>query len=323
MSDEIIKEEEKVEAPAPAPAPVENAVVDKPYDQIIEDARLDFHKSYKNSRLVSNIIMFVVVGAICGVMFLVLSNSQPLKITGYVLAGVLLVGMIVYYMATRKRLPDKTKAYLSLLTKTLNKEMFGNKNFSEIETNPDERLKMDDLVGDGVYSGASEVRSRNVVKGIYKKHHFLYAEVALVRPSSRKEQVPPLFVGKYISIPNNLKFDGRFIFVYKNPKEPLDLPTSVEDLTVLEEKEDFVVYGPAEANYHRVISAKALNYFNKLEVSDHLLNVNVVFWGGHTAVYLSYDDALMSVPVDNPVDKKAYDQSFNDLMNCFDGITVK
>lgn len=316
MSDENINNKEKVEAPV-------QEVAERPYDQIIEEARLNFHKSYKNSRLLSNIIMFVVVGAICGVMFLVLSDKQPLQITGYVLAGVMLVAMIVYYMATRKKLPEKTKAYLALLTKTLNGEMFRNKNFAEIQTDPDERLKMDDLVGDGVYSGATEVRSRNIVRGTYKKHHFLYAEAALVKPSTRKEQVPPLFVGKYISMPNNYKFDSRFIFVYKNPKEPLDLPTAVDDLTLLEEKEDFMVYGPAEANYHKVISPKALSYLNKIEVGEHLLNVNVVFWGGHTAVYLSYDDALMSVPLDNPMDKQAYEKSFNDLLNCFDAISVK
>ena len=324
MSDENInvneKEEAKVEAPA---APVQQEVADKPYDQRIEEARLDFHKAYKTSRTVSNVLMFGMVAAIVGIMFLVLSTVKALQITGYILAGVMVVGMVVYYTFNRNRLPNKTKVYIKTLTDSVNKEMFNDKDFSEIKIDPEEKLKMDDLVGDGVYSGASEVRSRNVVHGTYKGHHFLYAEAALVRPFNRKQQTPPLFVGRYVSVPNNMTFDGRFIFVWKNPKEPLDLPNNVEDLVVLEEKEDFMVYGPEGANYHQVIDNKIISQLNKIEVAEHLLNLNVVFWGGHTAAYISYDDTLMSVPLEKPFDRASFDKSFNDLLNCFRAITLE
>ena len=267
--------------------------------------------------------MFVMVGGICGVMFLVLSNNKTMQIIGYVLAGVLLAGMIAFHIATRKQLPNKTKNYITVMTESLNQEMFNDNGYSEIKVDPEERLKMDDLVGDGIYSGASEVRSRNVVHGVYKNHHFLYAEAALVRPSTRKQQDPPLFVGRYVSVPNDMKFDGRFVFVYKNPKEPLDLPNAVEDLTVLEEKEDFVVYGPEGANYHNAINNKIVSQLNKIELGGHLLNMNIVFWGGHTAAYISYDDTIMSVPFDKPLDKEGFDKSFDDLLNCLIAITLE
>ena len=315
MSDENINVNENVEA--------EQLPANQPYDQVIEAARLDFHKSYKTSRMVSNIMMFGMVVVIAGIMFLVMSNIDVLKIVGYVLAGLVVVGMVVYYIVNRNRLPNKTKAYIKTLTEAVNGEMFKDRNFAEIKNDPDERLKMDDLAGDGIYNGATEVRSRNVIHGTYKKHHFLYSEAALVRPSTRKQQVPPLFVGRYISVPNNMKFDGRFIFVYKNPKEPLDLPNAVEDLAVLEEKEDFVVYGPEGANYHNIINNKTISTLSRIQVADHLLNLNVVFWGGHTAVYISYDDTLMSVPVDKPLDKEGFDKSFDVLLDCFEAITME
>lgn len=321
MSDENIKVNENEEVKEEAPA--QEVEPQKSYDQEIEAARLDFHKAYKTSRTTSNILMFGMVIAICGIMFLVMSNSQVLKIIGYVLAGLIVVGMVVFYVFNRNRLPNKTKDYIKTLTTAVNRELFSDKGFDEIKVDPEERLKMDDLVGDGIYTGASEVRSRNVVHGTYKKHHFLYSEAALVRPSSRKQQNPPLFVGRYVSVPNDMKFDGRFVFVYKNPKEPLDLPNAVEDLVVLEEKEDFVVYGPEGANYHDVINNKTVSQLNKIEIGEHLLNLNVVFWGGHTAVYISYDDTIMSVPVDKPLDKAAFDKSFDDLLNCFKAITME
>ena len=117
-----------------------------------------------------------------------------------------------------------------------------------------------------------------------------------------------------------MKFDGRFVFVFKNPKEPLDLPNAVEDLKVLEEKEDFVVYGPEGANYHNVIKNNAISQLHRIEIGGHLLNVNVAFWAGHTAVYFSYDDAIMSVPFDKPLDKAGLEKSFEDLLIGFNAI---
>ena len=321
MLDENIKENEQTEVKEEAPVVEEQPVVEKTYDRVIEDARKELYKSYTMSRRVSNILMFVVVAAIVGIMFLVINNNQVLKIVGYSLAGALLVGMILYYVLTRKNFPNKTKDYVALVSKAVNAEIFKNQEFDEINSNPDEKLGLDDLIGDGVYQEATGVNSRNVVRGTYKKHHFLYAEAALTRPSTRKQQVPPLFVGKYISLPNDLKFDGRFVLVFKNPKDPLDLPNAVNDLAVLEDKDDFMVYGPEGANYRDAINNKVVSQLKKLQIGGHLLNVNVVFWSGHSAAYISYDDTIMSVPFDKPLDKAGFDQSFKDILNCFNALT--
>ena len=320
MLDENITENEEVEVKEETPIE-EQTVVEKSYDQVVEEARKDLYKSYTLSRRISNILMFVVVGSIVGIMFLVINNNQILKIVGYCLAGALLVGMILYYVLNRKRFPNKTKDYVALVSKTLNDEMFKNQEFAEISSNPEEKLTMDDLVGDGVYNEATGVNSRNVVRGTYKNHHFLYAEAALTRPSTRKQQVPPLFVGKYISVPNDMKFDGRFVLVIKNPKDPLDLPNAVGDLAVLEDKDDFMVYGPEGSNYHDAINNKVISQLKRLQIGGHLLNVNVVFWSGHSAAYISYDDTIMSVPFDKPLDKAGFDQSFKDLLVCLNAFT--
>ena len=309
---ELLEEEQVEEKPA------EEA---KPYNELIEDARQELYKSYAKSRRISNIIMLAVVIAICGVMFMIISNNQVLKIVGYSLAGALIVGMILYYVLTRKNLPNRVKEYVPFVVRTLNDRMFSSQNFDEIKTNPEDKLAMDDLVGDGVYAEANSINSRNVVRGAYKKHHFLYAEAALMRPVAKKQQVPPLFVGRYISIPNQMKFEGRFVINLKNPKQPLDLPNAITDLVVLEEKDDFVVYGPENANYHDVIDNKVISQLKKLQIEGHLLNVNAVFWGGHTAIYLSYDDPILSVPFDKPFDKDGFEKSLDDLYICLDAIT--
>ena len=314
MSDANINEkEELLEEKQVAEEPAEEA---KTYDVLIEDARQDLYKAYAKSRRISNILMFAVVVAICGIMFMIIQNNQALKIVGYSLAGALVVGMIVYYVLTRKNLPNKVQKYVPYVMKTLNDKMFTMPGFSNISNNPEEKLQMDDLIGDGVYVEANNINSRNVVRGEYNGHHFLYAEAALTRPAQKKQQVPPLFVGRYISVPNQMKFDGRFVFNFKNPKQPLDVPNAINDLKVLEEKDDFAVYGPENANYHDIINNKIINQFKKLQIEGHLLNLNVVFWGGHTAVYLSYDDAILSVPFDKPFDKDGFEKSLDDLVIC-------
>ena len=314
-NEEILEKEEEIEE-----QPIEET---KSYDKVIEDARLDLFNSYSKSRRISNILMFAVVAAICGIMFMIISNNDVLRIIGYCLAGALILGMILYYALTRKNLPNKVKAYVPLVTKALNDKMFADSKFAGIETNEEEKLAMDDLVGDGVYVEANGINSRNVVRGTFKEHHFLYAEAALMRPSTRKQQVPPLFVGRYISVPNQMKFDGRIILVFKNPKQPLDLPNAISDLVALEDKEDFSVYGPEGTNYRSLIGNNVIDRLQKLQIEGHLLNVNVVFWGGHTAAYLSYDDAILSVPFDKPFDKDGFEKSLNDLLICFNAITEK
>ena len=299
---------------------LEKEEVEKPYQVVIEDARKELFKSYSLSRRISNILMFVVVAAIVGIMFMIISNNNILKIVGYCLAGALLVGMIVYYLLNRRKFPTKTKEYVELVCDSLNKRAFSKQGFEQIQNDKEEKLQLDDLVGDGIYAEATGINSRNVVHGVYKNHHFLYAEVALLRPAQKKQQVPPLFVGRYISMPNQLKFDDRIIVTIKDPKQPYDLPNNVGDLVVLEEKDNWCVYGKEGVNYHDLIDNKILSQLKKLELGNHLLNVNVVFWGGHTAAYISYDDTIMSVPFDKELDYQGFEKSFNDLEICFDAL---
>ena len=257
--------------------------------------------------------MFATVAAIAGIMFMIISNIQVLRIIGFVLAGVLVAGMLVYYLVSRNIFPSKTKEYMELVSSSLRDRLFNDSNFADITCNPEERLQIADLAGDNVYKEASGINSRGIVRGTYKGHHFTYGEVALLRPSTRKQQVPPLFVGKYITLPNDLEFDGRFVVVMQNEKQPYDLPNDVDDLKVLEEKDGLVVYGPEGADIRKTLKGQFLSELRKIKIEGHLFNVNVVIWGGHSAAYLSYDDAIMAVPFDKPFDYEGFEQSFKDV----------
>lgn len=289
----------------------------RPYQVVIEDERNNLFKSYSKTRLVSNILMFVIVGAIVGIMFLIMSNIRALNIVGYSLAGALLVGMILYYFLSRKNMPNRTKAYMELVSSTLRNRMFRD-GYSDIKYDPEEKFELADLAGDGIYKEATGINSRNIIRGNYKKHSFTYGEVALLRPSTRKQQVPPLFVGRYVTLPNEYKLDGRIVIVYKNEKQPLDLPNAIDDLAVLEEKDNLVVYGPEGTDFRKILKKDLLSNLCKIKIEKHLLNINLVIWGGHTAAYISYDDVIMSFPFDKPFDYEAFEQSFEDFNDVMD-----
>ena len=284
----------------------------KPYQVKIEEARKALFSSYTKQRRISNIIMFVVLAAIVGVMFMVMSNIQWLKIVGYSLGGAILVGMILYYVLTRKNFPNKTKEYITMVSNILREQQFDN-NYSNIKYDLDEKFAITDFASDGVYKDVAGINSRNIVRSEYKGHHVTYGEVALKRPEQKRQQVPPLFVGKYITLPNDLDFSGRFVIVLKNPKQPFDLPNAVEDLAVLEEKEDMVVYGPEGADIYKTLNGSFLSDLRKIKVENRLFNLNVVVWGGHSAAYLSYDDAIMAIPFEKPFDQQAFEQSIDDV----------
>ena len=306
MEEDIKKEveEPKVEEAVPE----EN----KPYQVQIEDARQDLFKNYSKARRISNILMFVVLAAIVGIMFMIMSNIQWLKIVGYCSAGAILLGMILYYVLTRKRFPDKTRDYISFVSATLRNKMFDDQ-FDNVSYNEEEKFELADFASDGVYKDATGINSRNIVRAEYKGHHLTYGEVALLRPSTRKQQVPPLFVGRYVTLPNDLQFDGRFVIVYKNNKQPFDLPNNVEDLVVLEDKDDITVYGPEGADFRKTVKGTFLTELRKIKVENNLYNIDIVIWGGHSAAYISYDDVIMSFPFDKPFNYEAFEQSYKDL----------
>ena len=291
---------------------VEEQVETKPYQAIVEEKRQELFKAYATQRRISNILMIVVLIAIVGTMFLIMNNNQALKIVGYCLAGVLLVGMILYYIFTRKGFPAKTKDYMTNVTQLLRDRQFKD-TYDDVRYDPEEKMALADFVGDGVYKDASAINSRNVVRMEYKGHHVTYGEVALLRPAQKRQQTPPLFVGKYVSLPNTLEFEGHFVVVYKNPKQPYDLPNNVDDLVVLEEKEDLVVYGPEGADFRKVLGGSFINDVRRIRLDNHLFNVNITVWGGHSAAYLSYDDGVMAIPFEKPFDYEGFEQSCKDV----------
>ena len=299
----------------PAATPIEKPTKDsKPYDEAIEEARLIFFNVVKKGRIRSYIAMAVVLALAVGSVVCIGMKSAALKIVGWALVGVAVVGMLVFFIVTHNLTPNATKAYIATVNKELNQRNFADNQFTDCSTDEKERLELADPISDAIYCGLTTIASRNVIRGYYAGRSFKLCDLGLY--SGQGKGRTSAFVGKYFSYPNDLHFEGRYILVFKG-QAPVDLPTDLADLEVLHEEEPFMVYGKKDAKYEKDLGKEFLAGLRKVRVENHLLNLNVVVWSGHTAVYASYDDPIMTLPYQQNYNKEPNEQYANDILNLF------
>ena len=276
--------------------------------QKLEQNRTDFYKAYNSQRRVSNILMPVAGIAMAGSLVLFVGIKELWgKIAGGVLIGVTLVGMILYYILTRNRLPNKSKEYIRNFALLSDNYVFNHQDYTNKRVLLKKHYALSDFIPDRVYKNIIDLASRNIVEVEYKGHAVQVGEAALYKQGAKKHQKALLFVGKYMSFSNDYHFEDCYIINIKGDK-PTDLPDDIEDLVVLKEQNRFVVYGKEGSKPEKDLGKDILNNLMSIDCKNSLFNVNVVVWAGHTAVYLSYDDGIVSIPLDKALNQSAYQQ---------------
>ena len=307
--------EEKVEISSNAVAIEKPDPNEMPYDEAIEKARLDFQKYFKKGRNRGYIIMGAVMLVAIASVVLVTRAEMALKIVGWSLVGVALVGMIVYYIVTRNSMPNATKEYIALVNKELNGRNFKDTRLTDVTVDASEKLDLSDVMTDAVYKGVTNIASRNVINGKFESRSFKVGDLGLYAGAGRNRT--SCFVGKYVGYPNDLHFENRII-ITKKGKNPVDLPSDLEDLEVLFEEDDLTIYGKHDTKYESILGKDFLKKIKGIEVSGSLLGFSIVVWGGHTASYFSYDDEVMSLPFERPFKSAANEKYADDLMAQFE-----
>ena len=333
------KVEEAQEAPkAPEAKNKKNPVIDvdecvefsgaENVDEIInsiESQRKALLEMFKRSKLISRIVMAVVVAAVIAAIILIFNNDMTLKIIGYSIAGVVLVAMVVYYIISKDKFPKSSKEYIAKVTESINSYDFEDKRFSNLKYYPNKKLTKTELEVDRAYKNSSEIGSRNFISGLFDSHKFEVSENVLYSLSpQKKNQRSVLFLGKYITFENSLKFEGRYIINIKgNPEKLIDQPNDIEDLNVALEEDNVVIYAPNDKAPKDVLGSKFISKVKDIKTDDRLLNAVVVIWAGHTAVYLSYDDSVTVLPFEHEFNKAAQDKYKEDLIKALELAHIK
>jgi len=276
---------------------------DKPLKEEIEEKRQELYKVYTKSRRTSNILMGVVVLVVIGSMALLMVNKDWSKIVGYSLAGAALVGLIIFSVLTKNKFPRQSKEYIRFVTTRIDRDIYNNTEFQDVKVDLNQKYSITELNLERVYKNSVDIGSRNIVKGLYLGQGFSCGELALysVKEEGKKRMKAVSFIGKHVELQNTLHFEGRYIINFRAEKQN-DLPTDIDDLVELRNEDNLVIYGPEGSDFSKDIPAKYLSELKKIKVEGHLFNLNVVLWAGHTGVYLSYDDPVVSVPFDKPFD---------------------
>ena len=300
----------------PVEKPEEGAL---PYDEIIEQARLAFSKKYRAGRRNSYIAMAVVLALAVGAVICIGLNGLVFKILGWSLIGVGIVGMIVFYIVTRNSMPRRTKEYIDLVTKELNVRNFSNTKFTDVTTDPTEKLEVSDCISDAIYLNINNIASRNVVCGHFAGRSFRVGDCGLYTGAGK--QRASLFVGKYMTYPNDLHFEGRYIIAIKG-SSAVDLPNDIEDLVPVIEEGDFIIYGRKDSKPVSDIGKDFLAKIKKIDVKDNLLNLNIVLWSGHCAAYASYSDPIMTLPFEKEFNKAANEQYAKNMVDIYEAFEL-
>ena len=270
------------------------------YAVAIENARLAFQKKFKAGRRNSYIMMaLVLIIAIVSVVFITM-KAPGFKIAGWVLIGVAVVGMLTYYIVTRNTMPHATKEYIAVVNKELNTRNFADPRFTDARTDKDEKLELSDPISDAIYKDLNNIASRNVINGQFQGRSFMIGDMGLYSGSGRSRTSN--FVGKYISYPNDLHFESRYIITISGAT-PVDLPTDIDDLVKIVEEEGFVIYGKEGSKPASDLGKAFMEKVKNLKAEKPLLNLNLVIWGGHSSAYASYEDVIMTLPFEKPFDK--------------------
>ena len=286
----------------------------KTYDAIVEENRKEILKSYKKSKSMNTYAMIVVIVLLVTALICIVQKTNWGTIVGYVCGGVAIAVLIFFWIFSKKKFPNSSKEYIAKTTKLLNETAFADGQFTDCYYNPDEKFVLSEISCDRVYNNVSDIGSRNIVKGMFNKKSFTCGELALYIDSGKKGQKKVCFLGKYISMNNDLHFEGRYILVNKKEGDKaLDLPNDVEDLDKIEEYDNFILYGPKDGK-KSTLPPKFINEFKKIQLDSLLMNVCLVLWAGHTSVYLSYDDPVISIPFDKEYNKDPHERYKSDLL---------
>ena len=274
----------------------------------VEESRSDFYTTFSKQRKISNFLIPIVglIMAASLVMFLAVAEMWG-KIVGGVLIGVTLVGMVLFYIFTKNKLPGKSQAYLRNFAISSDSYLVSKNEVKNPRLYFKKRYAISDFLPDRVYKDIADIASRNLVEFDYKEHAIQLGEVALYTKGAKRNQKPLLFVGRYFSFANDYHFEGRYIInIFK--KDKVDSPTDFDDVTTLKEQNNFAIYGRDGADPKKELGKDVVGNLLALDCTNSLLNINIVVWAGHTAVYLSYDDSIVAIPLDKELNAAAYQQ---------------
>ena len=294
----------------------------KSFDVLIEEKRAPLFKKFSTSRKISNILTVAILAIAIAGMYLLTGQQPWMPILGWCLLGAGIVGMLLFYFLSKKRFDVETREYIDFVNKTLNAETFKNAKFADVSTT-DAKLEIASVAGNGVYTDIVRVASRNIIDGKFADISFKFAEAALFKNEQvgKRSRAVAAFVGKYFEAENNIKFGGNIVINIAR-EEPVDAPNALGNKVSLYTDDGLTVYGDEGTEFRAIIGEEFLGKVRKIKADNHLLNLAISIWEGHTFVFMSYDDDVIALPFDKGMKPEAFKSFVDDLDKVFEALNL-
>lgn len=294
----------------------------EPLHEVVDAQRNGLFTLYRKTQRISNIMMVVAITCFVASFIMIAQKTKALTIIGWCIIALSLVGMLTFYIVTRNLYPNASKKYFAVFWKTTNEYLFSDDTFSECQIDTSMKYVISDVLADRVYKDVVDSASRNIVKGKYKDQSFTFGELAFYKSGAKKNSKEVLFVGRRLELMNDLHFEQRYIINIKGEK-PMDLPTDIDDLTLVKEENGMTIYGPANGEIEKDLGKDFIKGLQHIRCIEPLVNVNIVLWPGHSIAYLSYDDSIVAIPFDKPINVKSYQTLKSDIKDMFELLARK
>ena len=125
---------------------------EKPFDEVVEEGRQELYRRFKKVNLMSTILMIVAAGAFVAA-FILMTQGDWGQIAAWVVVGVTVVGLALYYVLSRRvqKAKDPSKQYFFKFWEVTNNFIFNQDGFEECRINLAQKYSLEDIMAERVY----------------------------------------------------------------------------------------------------------------------------------------------------------------------------
>lgn len=312
-NEKVVQEETKIEeiSAAQEEKPQEAIEEEKPVEQTdptfdeqelqaIEDKRKIFLKDYRSGNRIKSIMFFVVMFLMVGTFIIVptVGDGASWQLPTMIgIAVALLAGVLAFSYLTRKKIMQKMRDYFSAYYGNLNDFVFMDKSYDKVLFENPGKIEDHLFLDSGLYKDVFEVRSRGATTYEFEHKQMLVCDCA--GSVKAYKRVQPIYVGKYIVTGN--KYDGKEpIFIYIKGDERALPPTNLEEVKVVFDDKHMTIYSN-DPKWDSFVTSKLHKQFASLKPNKELVDIAIAIQPGTSYFALGYDDPLMVVPLDKPL----------------------
>ena len=297
-------EPEPESEPEPEPTPEGPIEYDDPRLQAIEDARLEWNRSYRKTnslKMTLTIIAIVLIVAGYMIPYFAIQDEEAKKTWTLVVCGICaaigLGAVAAYGFIARKKNRESISNYFNAYYSNVNDYIFDGLPIENLRGNADSKIDKAEVDAAGLYPN-TQVGSRDNITFTYDGMDCALCEMAAQKDTGKA--LSTVFIGKYLRTHNSLAIstDGLVIYFKGNDRA---LPPTVK-LPVIKETKKYVLYGDKENE--RCLTPEVWQLLKSVRTDRLLVDVAISIKPGRTYIALGYEDDLMILPNDKPFNPK-------------------